>query len=181
MLAFAELSGAVMIDQTFVVEREPLAQATGRDALLVHIYPTGPAMGSRHPLGDSPMVIGRGDDCNIRIDDHTVSRRHAQIVPSSDGYHAADLASTNGTFVNNLRVPQCRLQDGDYLRVGNCIFRFLAGGNVEAEYHEEIYRLAIIDALTELHNKRYLIEFLDRELARAERRGRPLSIAMVDI
>src|SRR5262249_50951585 len=71
--------------------------------------------------------------------------------------------------------------DGDYLRVGNCIHRFLAGGNVEAEYHEEIYRLTIIDALTDIHNKRYLLEFLDRELSRTARYGRPLAIIMFDI
>ncbi len=75
----------------------------------------------------------------------------------------------------------CKLKDGDYLRVGNCIYRFLAGGNVEAEYHEEIYRLTIIDALTEIHNKRYLLEFLDRELSRSERYGRPLAIIMFDL
>ena len=55
-----------------------------------------------------------------------------------------------------------QLKDGDYLRIGNGIYRFLAGGNVEAEYHEEIYRLTIVDALTDIHNKRYFIEFLDR-------------------
>jgi diguanylate cyclase (GGDEF)-like protein len=55
------------------------------------------------------------------------------------------------------------------------------GGNVEAEYHEEIYRLTIIDALTEIHNKRYLMEFLDRELARSSRHDRPLSLIMFDI
>ena len=67
-----------------------------------------------------------------------------------------------------------KLKDGDYLRVGNCIYRFLMGGNVETEYHEEIYRLTIIDGLTEIHNKRYLMEFLDRELARSSRHNRPL-------
>ena len=55
------------------------------------------------------------------------------------------------------------------------------GGNVENEYHEEIYRLTIIDALTEIHNKRYLMEFLDRELARSSRHNRPLSLIMFDI
>jgi two-component system, cell cycle response regulator len=74
-----------------------------------------------------------------------------------------------------------RLKDGDYLRVGNCIYRFLTGGNVEAEYHEEIYRLTIIDGLTEIHNKRYLLEFLDRELARCERRRSPLALVLFDI
>ena len=74
-----------------------------------------------------------------------------------------------------------KLKDGDYLRVGNCIYRFLMGGNVETEYHEEIYRLTIIDGLTEIHNKRYLMEFLDRELARSSRHNRPLSLIMIDI
>jgi diguanylate cyclase (GGDEF)-like protein len=127
------------------------------------------------------MVLGRGHDCDIRINDHSVSRRHARIQPGADGYYAVDLQSTNGTFVNDAPAALCKLKDGDYLRVGNCIYRFLAGGNVEAEYHEEIYRLTIIDALTDTHNKRYLIEFLDRELSRSARYARPLAIIMFDL
>ena len=74
-----------------------------------------------------------------------------------------------------------QLKDGDYLRIGNGIYRFLAGGNIEAEYHEEIYRLTIIDALTEIHNKRYCIEFLGRSCpARPAIAGR-LSLVMFDI
>jgi diguanylate cyclase (GGDEF)-like protein len=65
--------------------------------------------------------------------------------------------------------------------VGNCIYRFLAGGNVEAEYHEEIYRLTIIDALTDIFNKRYLLEFLDRELSRSARYARPLALILFDL
>ena len=57
-----------------------------------------------------------------------------------------------------------KLKDGDYLRVGNCIYRFLAGGNVEAQYHEEIYRMTIMDGLTGVHNKRYFLETLDKRL-----------------
>src|SRR5260370_40606226 len=87
----------------------------------------------------------------------------------------------NGTFVNNEPASDRKLEDGDYLRVGNCIYRFLSGGNVEADYHEEIYRLTIIDALTEIHNKRYLMEFLDRELARSARYHRPLTLILFDI
>jgi diguanylate cyclase (GGDEF)-like protein len=65
--------------------------------------------------------------------------------------------------------------------VGNHIYRFLAGGNVEAEYHEEIYRLTIIDALTDIHNKRYMLEFLDRELSRSARYARPLALILFDL
>jgi diguanylate cyclase (GGDEF)-like protein len=167
--------------ETWVTAPDRLVSTTRRDACVVHIYPTGPGMGTRYPLADVPMVLGRGNDCDVRINDHSVSRRHARIQPGADGYYAVDLQSTNGTFVNDVPASICKLKDGDYLRVGNCIYRFLAGGNVEAEYHEEIYRLTIIDALTDIHNKRYLLEFLDRELSRSARYTRPLALILFDI
>src|SRR5438876_502511 len=167
--------------ETWVTGPDRLVSATRRDACVVHIYPTGPGMGTRYPLSDSPVVLGRGNDCDIRINDHSVSRRHARIQPGADGYYAVDLQSTNGTFVNDVPASICKLKDGDYLRVGNCIYRYLAGGNVEAEYHEEIYRLTIIDALTQIHNHRYLIDFLEREVLRSARHNRPLSVMMFDI
>jgi diguanylate cyclase (GGDEF)-like protein len=167
--------------ETWVTSPEHIVSATRREACLVHIYPTGSGMGTRYPLRDAPIVLGRGGDCDIRINDHSVSRRHARIQPGSDGFYALDLQSTNGTYVNNEPAKMRQLKDGDYLRVGNCIYRYLAGGNVEAEYHEEIYRLTIIDGLTEIHNKRYLLEFLDRELARSHRYCRPLALMMFDI
>lgn len=167
--------------ETWVTGPERLISTTRRDACVVHIYPTGPGMGTRYPLSDTSIVLGRGNDCDIRINDHSVSRRHARIQPGADGYYAVDLQSTNGTFVNDVPISIARIKDGDYLRVGNCIYRFLAGGNVESEYHEEIYRLTIIDALTDIHNKRYLIEFLDRELSRSARYNRPLSLILFDL
>jgi two-component system, cell cycle response regulator len=167
--------------ETLVTRPERPLSTTNRNACLIHIYPTGPGMGTRYTLTDTSLVLGRGSDCDICINDHSVSRRHARIQPGSEGYYAVDLQSTNGTYVNDLPASMHKLCDGDYLRVGNCIYRFLMGGNVEAEYHEEIYRLTIIDALTDIHNKRYFLEFLDRELARSSRYERPLSLVMIDI
>ncbi len=153
-----------------------------REACLVHIYPTGPTMGCRYPLTDRPLVLGRGEDCDIRLSDHSVSRKHALIEPAPDGYSISDQQSTNGTLVNDRHLEGTRqLQDGDYLRVGNCLYRYLAGGNIEAEYHEEIYRLTILDGLTQIHNKRYLDEFLEREVVRSQRHHRPLSVLALDI
>jgi two-component system cell cycle response regulator len=174
-------SGMERVTETWVTAPDRPVSVTNRNACLVHIYPTGPGMGLRHTLTDEPLVIGRGNDCEIRINDHSVSRRHARVQPGVDGYYAVDLQSTNGTYVNDVPASMCKLKDGDYLRVGNCIYRFLMGGNVETEYHEEIYRLTIIDALTEIHNKRYFLEFLDREMARSSRYDRPLSLVMIDI
>ena len=152
------------------------------DACLIHIYPTGSTIGRRYPLAAETLVLGRGEACQIRIQDNSVSRRHAQIEPTTDGYVVQDLGSTNGTFVNDVTTAAPRrLRDGDYLRVGNCIYRFLTGGNIESEYHEEIYRLTIIDGLTRMHNHRYLVDFLDREVARSVRHHRPLSVVLFDI
>ena len=167
--------------ETWVTAPDRLVSATRRDACVVHIYPTGPGMGTRYALTDSPMVLGRATTATSASTTIPCLRRHARIQPGADGYYAVDLQSTNGTFVNDVPASICKLKDGDYLRVGNCIYRFLAGGNVEAEYHEEIYRLTIIDALTDIHNKRYLLEFLDRELSRSARYKRPLALIMFDL
>jgi diguanylate cyclase (GGDEF)-like protein len=156
--------------------------ASKKPHCLVHIYPTGVNIGQRYMLSDRPVVIGRGDDADVKIADHSVSRRHARVEATSKGAMVEDLGSTNGTFVNDQPIETLTfLKDGDYLRVGNCIYRFLSGGNIEAEYHEEIYRLTIIDALTQIHNRRYLLEFLERELARSTRHHRPLALILFDI
>jgi two-component system, cell cycle response regulator len=160
--------------------KRPLSR-TCRNACLVYIYPTGLAMGTRHLMERETIVLGRGDDCDITVLDNSVSRRHARFDLDVDGYLVTDLDSTNGTFVNDTPAKRTPLDDGDYLRVGNCLYRFLAGGNVEAEYHEELYRLAIHDALTGLYNKRYLMDYLQREIDRSARYGRPLSLILFDI
>jgi two-component system cell cycle response regulator len=168
--------------RTFQSPEPSPVRGTSQEACLVYIYPTGPAMGTRHPLGPEPVVIGRNDDCAVHNPDASVSRCHARITRGDDGhYSVSDLGSTNGTFVNNASRRYSLLRDGDYLRVGNCIYRFLAGGNVEAEYHEEVYRLTIIDGLTQIHNRRYLGDFLEREVLRTVRHERSLAVLLLDI
>ena len=154
---------------------------TNQNACLIHIYPTGPKMGVRYPLGEYPLILGRDTECGLCIPDNSVSRRHARIHPRSDGYYTEDLGSTNGTYINDVAAVMTKLKDGDYLRVGSCIYRFLMGGNVEADYHAVIYKLTIVDALTDIHNKRFMLEFLERELVRSGRYHRPLSLLMFDI
>lgn len=170
------------VTETWITPIRRLRPVGGQPACLVHIYPTGQNIGQRYSIGEKPIVIGRGEDCDIRIQDHSVSRRHARLEFGANGAAVTDLGSTNGTFVNDRPIEKdTLLSDGDYLRVGNCIYRFLGGGNVEAEYHEEIYRLTIMDGLTQIHNQRYMLEFLDRELVRSARHGRPLALALFDI
>lgn len=172
-----------MVD-TVIQRADKAPVSSHRDACLVHIYPTGPWMGTRHTLTDKPLIVGRGEDCDIRVLDTSVSRRHVRIEKIGDDFYVLDMQSTNGTYVNDkqsLPGDPIPMRDGDYVRVGNCIFRYLASGNVEADYHEEIYRLTIVDALTQIANVRYFNEFLEREVLRTVRHGRPLSLVLFDI
>jgi diguanylate cyclase (GGDEF)-like protein len=93
-----------------------------------------------------------------------------------------DDRSTNGTYVNEDQIEGAQaLANGDRIKVGPTIVKFLSGADAEAKYHEEIYRMTIVDGLTQIHNKRYLQEALEREVMRARRHGRELAVLMFDI
>jgi diguanylate cyclase (GGDEF)-like protein len=153
------------------------------EACLVQIY--GPALGKKVVLEKDETWIGRGDSCEIVLEEDNVSRRHCSVLQKSDGVFVRDHGSTNGTWLNNVEIRgETPLRSGDLIKVGSVIFKFLFGGelgSIEAQYHEEIYRLTIIDGLTQVYNKRYLLEFLDREMARCARHGRDLSLVLFDV
>jgi two-component system cell cycle response regulator len=168
--------------ETWKPPASPAAVARCRSACLVHIYPTGPQLGSRLTLSLDSVILGRGEDCGIQIRDSSISRYHAVISRNKDGeYSVTDLESKNGTFVNNASPRGGILQHGDYLRFGDCVYRFLADRDIEAEYREELYRIATMDGLTQIHNRRYLDDFLTRELARARHYRRPLAVVLLDL
>jgi two-component system cell cycle sensor histidine kinase/response regulator CckA len=80
---------------------------------------TGHEQGRRFPL-DGPVVIGRGDECDVQLDDGKVSRRHARVLPSADGevWVVEDVGSRNGTLVNGELVSGRRpLELGDRIQL----------------------------------------------------------------
>ena len=152
---------------------------TGKEACLVVIY--GAELGKKYNLNTASLVVGRSSKCDIQIDQESVSRNHSKIVNTGKSILIRDLGSTNGTYVNDEPIDEYVLRDGDLIKIGRTIFKFLTGGNIETAYHEEIYRLTTIDGLTQVYNKRYFLETLEREIARAHRYRRPLSLVMFDI
>lgn len=131
---------------------------------------------------EGELTVGRDDSNAIVLDLSSVSRQHARVWEERGGIRVEDLGSRNGTFVNEVAVQgSVLLRDGDRLRLGDAILKFLHGSNVEASYHEEIHRLAMVDPVTGLANKRALLEFVQREVARSSRHARPLCLAMMDI
>jgi hypothetical protein len=63
-------------------------------------------------------IIGRGPDCDIRLAVDSVSRRHARVVLRNEEYHVEDMNSTNGVYVNGVRVVKCVLRDNDQIEMG---------------------------------------------------------------
>jgi diguanylate cyclase (GGDEF)-like protein len=167
---------------TQVVQASPPEQGTGSDCLVV-IYTAEPGLlGKRFVLDRSPLRVGRGTDNHIVLEGDSVSRRHAHFERRGTDWYVVDNGSTNGTYLNEEQVPRDSvLSNGDRIKVGPTILKFLSGLDAEAKYHEEIYRMTIVDGLTQIHNKRYLFEALDKELIRARRYERELSLVIFDI
>jgi diguanylate cyclase (GGDEF)-like protein len=174
-------SGRLSPENTVVtiVAPDPQRKEVAKDACLVVII--GDEIGKRVKLEESDVSIGRASTSDIQLDMDNVSRNHAQVTRTALGWVVRDQGSTNGTFVNDVRVQERALKDGDQIRIGRAMLKFLMGGNVEAQYHEEIYRLMTIDGLTQVHNKRHFQESLEREFARSKRYGNPFALVMFDI
>jgi pSer/pThr/pTyr-binding forkhead associated (FHA) protein len=62
--------------------------------------------------------IGRSLDCDIRLVEDSVSRTHARVVLRNEEYHVEDMNSTNGVYVNGVRVVKCVLRDNDQIEIG---------------------------------------------------------------
>jgi pSer/pThr/pTyr-binding forkhead associated (FHA) protein len=104
--------------------RERRAEAsTGRLVVL-----ESPALPSRHAidLDSSPVEVGRALENEIQLEeDEFASARHARLTPQRDGVWLEDTGSTNGTFVNGVRLTRARrLEPGDVIRIGESDFRY---------------------------------------------------------
>ena len=77
------------------------------------------------PIGEDPLRIGRGLSADVHIDENSVSRRHAIVVPEGTGVRILDDRSSNGTLVNGRAVEQARLSDGDTILIGRVPLRYI--------------------------------------------------------
>jgi two-component system, cell cycle response regulator len=155
----------------------------GSDCLVIVYAPTPESLGKRFVLDKDSIIIGRDRENDIVLNSDSISRRHCRIEYRGARVFAVDLDSTNGTFVNDDIEPitDILLRRGDQIKIGDTIFKYIGGSDVEAQYHETIYKMTITDHLTGVGNKRFLLETLDREIPRAQRHGRNLSALMMDI
>ena len=87
----------------------------------------GGRSGETFALESDRISLGRAPECEVFLDDVTVSRKHAVIARGDDGYTIEDEGSLNGTYVNRRRVETAKLEDGDEVQIGKYKLTFLAG------------------------------------------------------
>lgn len=148
-------------------------------ACLVIIY--GLDLGKKFNLSEPSLIVGRSSECDIQVDEESVSQKQVKFIKTGDSVVIKDLGSVHGTLVNDKLTKETKLKNGDLVEIGRTIFRFLSGDNLEDAYHEEIYKLTTIDGLTQVYNKRHFIENLGRELSRSRRYGRHLSLGIFSV
>ncbi|MEG0477511.1 MAG: FHA domain-containing protein [Raoultibacter sp.] len=78
----------------------------------------GPQIETIFNLGETPLTIGRSPECDIFLNDMTVSRQHATVTLGSDGYSIVDTNSFNGIWINNKNVNDALLKEGDIVQIG---------------------------------------------------------------
>lgn len=175
-------SDAMYVEPEVTMQRSPDQSCDHRNdqSCLVQIYPAD-VVGGMLLIESDKLVIGRESGCDLILPDNSVSRQHATIRRTPDGFEIVDLESTNGTFVGGQQVSRSQLKSGDTIRLGSFLFKFLSAGSVESQYHETVYSALTRDALTGTMNKRYLLETLSRAIATSLRQKQPVTIVMIDI
>ena len=125
------------------------------------------------------QIIGRRPECDIRLRERAVSGVHAEIIRVRDNITINDLASTNGTLVNGLRIrTPMALAQGNLIKVGNCVFKFV-DSLLEVEFTESLHQRVITDQLTGAYNKPYVVARLGFAIDLASP-ARPVSVIAFD-
>ena len=119
------ITATYRIDETGELVPVDLEEVTTRGPALV-IRAGGGRVGESFAVGGERMSIGRRPDCEVFLDDITVSRDHALLIRRGDQWHLDDCGSLNGTYVNRSRIESQRLQDGDEVQIGKYKLTFHA-------------------------------------------------------
>lgn len=171
------------VDKTEVADSDTLKirleEAKSSAPVLVVI--SGKPLGKSFFLTHDGMVLGRDLAADIPIAETAISRKHTQFKVTDEGIVVLDLGSTNGTYVNDAKITKKILQDGDLIRTGNTILKFLKEGKIENIHYNKMYDLATRDDLTQALNKKAILDLIGEEFLRSLARELSLCLVMFDI
>ncbi len=171
-------------DKTAVAESDTLKirleEAASSSPVLVVI--SGKPLGKSFFIQKETMILGRDLTADISIGETAISRKHTEFSTTPQGISVQDMGSTNGTFVNDQKLEAPKLlQDGDLIRCGNTILKFLKEGKLENLHYGKMYDLATMDGLTGALNKKALMDLIQEEFGRSQGKNLALTILMFDI
>ncbi len=143
----------------------------------------GAAMGQLHVLTEGEHVVGRSQEVSISVLDDAISRQHFRLRVEKSRVVLEDLGSTNGTYVNGVRVTSEHvLKDKDTIQISSqTIIHFAYVTDLEAQRQTQIYRMANYDPVTQARTKHYFLDQLEQEFSHAKRRGQLLSLILFDV
>jgi diguanylate cyclase (GGDEF)-like protein len=134
---------------------DPVERAQTHEPALILLE--GDFPGQVFRLRPGRQIIGRRPECDIRLRERAVSGIHAEILRMRDTVTINDLASTNGTLVNGMRIRHpVPLVQGNLLKLGNCVFKYV-DSLLEVEFTEALHTRGITDQLTGAYNKSYIV------------------------
>jgi diguanylate cyclase (GGDEF)-like protein len=144
----------------------------------------GEGVGRTFEVRETPLVVGRSSDCDIRLLNRAVSRLHFRVWRDSTGYWLRDLNSTNRTFLNDRPVVEARLKDGDVIAAGGTVFLFSQRSDADipvAAPPAPAPDVLTVDGHTGLMSRAQFELELDREIARSRRHERSFVVALLDV
>jgi diguanylate cyclase (GGDEF)-like protein len=169
------------ITEQFELQSHEAPKAIARDrGVLVRV--DGPCNGQVFSLEAAELVIGRSPSAGLRLSDEGVSRRHALLIHTRGHFFIQDLDSSNGTFLEGRRVKRAPLMEGDLVQFGpHASFRFCMMDMKQERAMMRLYEETTVDALTRVHNRRFIDKRFDEELAYALRHNTNLSVVLLDV
>jgi diguanylate cyclase (GGDEF)-like protein len=170
-------SGSTSVSESAAVVDEVLA----RPAAVVVIRGNG--LGRRYAIG-TELVVGYDADSDIVIDDYDAVLYARLVVEDSNVVLRRQFDSEIVIKVNEASVETARLNNGDIIQVGFSLLKFIQADDqigVDSAFHDEIFRLSTIDPVTQVYNRRYFTEAFEREVSRARRYERSLSLVLVEV
>src|SRR6185312_1552209 len=169
-------------DQTLTKPAMPPEGGEQKRDLAYLVVLAGVSAGEMFKLQEDRTVVGRGTKVTLRLNDEGVSREHCAFVRDGEKMIVTDLGSTNGTYVNGIKIDRKELTDGDKIMVGSTtILKFTFHDYLDEVFQRQMYESALRDGLTKVFNKKYFTDYLEKEFAFAMRHKGPLALIFLDI
>ncbi len=177
----SEMIDTGQIDITPTARKIIQSAEGGKKACLLVLR--GQDVGRVTVIGDESTIIGRDSECAMVMQEEGISRQHASVRMGEAGKIViTDLGSTNGTYLEGRKITEATIKPGDKVFLGRrTVLKMMMQDELDMLYQREMYDSSIRDALTGVHNRKYLDDRIGKDLSYARRHRIPFSFIMFDL